>query len=341
MALVKCHECGAQVSTEAKACPGCGAKPQRPTIGFVLRNLSWSESFGLVVMLALSFWGIRACTTNGDGAVRSVVPNADAPVIHAPSPPAHHWVWHRGAQFGYSRELSDADRQNGVVTAPLFLVMFQGQRGSTYSFVSMLPQQSMTCTEPCAEMTLVGDLGMQVVPVTEGSILWALVEDARNEQFTLGQRVAGDQKHVFNDDTSVVATASPGAPVANRPTGAISTTDLYAEYQANPLAADKKYTGHSIEVTGRVVKTEFFSDGGIGNIRMMLADGGGSGTTDAIVLCFTESCASMKRPTVPDDQFKKVKVGDVVVATCTPEPVMSARPQDSRPMVNLSKCSMP
>lgn len=30
MAIVKCHECGADVSTEAKACPKCGAKVKRP-----------------------------------------------------------------------------------------------------------------------------------------------------------------------------------------------------------------------------------------------------------------------------------------------------------------------
>lgn len=28
MALIKCRECGSPVSTEAKACPYCGAKPQ-------------------------------------------------------------------------------------------------------------------------------------------------------------------------------------------------------------------------------------------------------------------------------------------------------------------------
>lgn len=31
MALVKCKECGGQVSTSAKACPACGAKPPRKT----------------------------------------------------------------------------------------------------------------------------------------------------------------------------------------------------------------------------------------------------------------------------------------------------------------------
>jgi hypothetical protein len=32
MALIKCGECGHQVSTRAEACPGCGAKPK--TTGF-------------------------------------------------------------------------------------------------------------------------------------------------------------------------------------------------------------------------------------------------------------------------------------------------------------------
>ncbi|MCL2297776.1 MAG: zinc ribbon domain-containing protein [Proteobacteria bacterium] len=30
MALIQCHECGKDVSTEAVACPGCGAKPKQP-----------------------------------------------------------------------------------------------------------------------------------------------------------------------------------------------------------------------------------------------------------------------------------------------------------------------
>lgn len=33
MALIKCKECGAQISTTAKACPKCGASPPRQTSG--------------------------------------------------------------------------------------------------------------------------------------------------------------------------------------------------------------------------------------------------------------------------------------------------------------------
>lgn len=33
MALIKCHECGTEVSTEARLCPKCGAKVKRPMSG--------------------------------------------------------------------------------------------------------------------------------------------------------------------------------------------------------------------------------------------------------------------------------------------------------------------
>lgn len=55
MALIKCHECGSEVSAEAKACPKCGAKPSKPTsltamlimiligIGFVAATLRGAQ----------------------------------------------------------------------------------------------------------------------------------------------------------------------------------------------------------------------------------------------------------------------------------------------------------
>ncbi|MCK9386052.1 MAG: zinc ribbon domain-containing protein [Nevskia sp.] len=37
MALIKCRECGKDISTDAKACPHCGAKPPyRPSLAFVV-----------------------------------------------------------------------------------------------------------------------------------------------------------------------------------------------------------------------------------------------------------------------------------------------------------------
>jgi RNA polymerase subunit RPABC4/transcription elongation factor Spt4 len=52
MALMKCHECGSEVSSEAKTCPKCGAKPKTTSNKI-------SAIFGLIVILAvvLFFFG--------------------------------------------------------------------------------------------------------------------------------------------------------------------------------------------------------------------------------------------------------------------------------------------
>lgn len=51
MALVKCRECGKDISTQAKACPHCGAKPPyRPSLAFILVG-GLLVAFGLKSML--------------------------------------------------------------------------------------------------------------------------------------------------------------------------------------------------------------------------------------------------------------------------------------------------
>ena len=56
MALIKCHECGNEVSTEAKACPKCGAKvrlpaPAKTSVSFSISRTGWFV-IGLVILVA-------------------------------------------------------------------------------------------------------------------------------------------------------------------------------------------------------------------------------------------------------------------------------------------------
>jgi hypothetical protein len=55
MALTKCRECGHQVSTQAAACPSCGAKPK--TFGFLKFVL-----FGFLLLVALAVVGATVNT---------------------------------------------------------------------------------------------------------------------------------------------------------------------------------------------------------------------------------------------------------------------------------------
>lgn len=54
MALFPCHECGAQISSEAKSCPSCGAKPRPPQIPLLKQprgylKIAFALFFGWVV----------------------------------------------------------------------------------------------------------------------------------------------------------------------------------------------------------------------------------------------------------------------------------------------------
>lgn len=53
MALIKCRECGAQVSTKAKTCPSCGGQPKKP--------MSMLRFIGYLVAGFVVLFGIRAC----------------------------------------------------------------------------------------------------------------------------------------------------------------------------------------------------------------------------------------------------------------------------------------
>lgn len=48
MALIKCHECGTDVSTEAKTCPQCGATPKTKT--------NMLSAIGGVAIAGIALW---------------------------------------------------------------------------------------------------------------------------------------------------------------------------------------------------------------------------------------------------------------------------------------------
>lgn len=65
MTLIKCHECGTDVSTEAAACPKCGA-PVKKTVS--AKKMTGQEStqvvLGLVVVIGISWWIFGSSSDN-------------------------------------------------------------------------------------------------------------------------------------------------------------------------------------------------------------------------------------------------------------------------------------
>lgn len=82
MALVKCKECGNQVSTDAKACPSCGAKPPKKT-----SMLTWIIAGFFAVSIAVSMSG---GTGNGNKSLPPTpqVPQQNITSVSAPTPAA-------------------------------------------------------------------------------------------------------------------------------------------------------------------------------------------------------------------------------------------------------------
>lgn len=62
MALIKCHECGQRVSTEAETCPHCGAKPKAKTSTAPLDGILNKIVVG-AILLGLSIWGFNYLST--------------------------------------------------------------------------------------------------------------------------------------------------------------------------------------------------------------------------------------------------------------------------------------
>lgn len=76
MALIKCHECGAEVSTEAKRCPKCGARTKKRWTAF---QIVVGGFFSLIVLLMVIGGGHKE--------VQSASNNTELPVQVISAPP--------------------------------------------------------------------------------------------------------------------------------------------------------------------------------------------------------------------------------------------------------------
>jgi len=63
MALVKCLECGKDISADAKACPNCGA-PKLLSVGRSTGMIGFTRFYGLA-LIALGIWIAAAVSNSG------------------------------------------------------------------------------------------------------------------------------------------------------------------------------------------------------------------------------------------------------------------------------------
>ena len=199
MAMTKCAECEHPISTLAAACPSCGAParavPPATTPQPQVRR-PFKIAAGVVLgmfALAFVFAAVNSQTKESGGASdgSAVTTSAADPSTLTPPAPVHRYTFHQGFTYGYAREVSATDTAAGLATEPLELVIYGGRAGDTYSFGQMVNtsvSRQMSCREPCENMVVnvsaFGGFQQQVIPVVPGSILAAMVEDARNGMLT-------------------------------------------------------------------------------------------------------------------------------------------------------------
>ena len=102
MAMTKCRECGAEVSTKAEACPSCGAKlKSRSGCGTLV-------AAAFLIIVALVFIGQRSSNTSptnpGIGSHASAANSAAAPLAAQPSPSASAAKPQIGSQWDYHQD---------------------------------------------------------------------------------------------------------------------------------------------------------------------------------------------------------------------------------------------
>jgi tRNA_anti-like len=120
----------------------------------------------------------------------------------------------------------------------------------------------------------------------------------------------------------------------------IQSTDIYAEFTTNPQAANAQYVGQRVNIIGAVVSPIMNIDSGAGHIRTIyLAGDQSKSLAQSVMVCFTESCSSTRFPTIPDEAFKKIKVGSFVSVTCTVESP-SLNSNLYHPAALLSNCAL-
>jgi len=206
LALTHCNECKASVSTEAAACPKCGAPP---SLFHHARNTSIgpTENYSpkrrgrfiwavlALCLVPLFLW--RCAGTNGpnrNAALVEPTPKGgdDIPAeINLPSPPRpsqHRYSVEQDGNYGYEGGLSAQERQAGQVSKPMTMVRYIGFTGAEHRIRLMEGSAAIliSCKVPCdiVKITYFGSYGEEIsnqfMRATEGSVIYQIVSDAKD-----------------------------------------------------------------------------------------------------------------------------------------------------------------
>jgi hypothetical protein len=135
--------------------------------------------------------------TNAASPSQSAPAIAEAVKDQPPAPPEHSYAMSEDGEYGYQKALSDDDIKAGRATAALLMVRYAGEKNGTRSIkiVDGDVSNMFSCSAPCKfvkrRIFFAGRLmKTETVPVTDGSVIQAVMSDAFNDQLKVYDRQA-------------------------------------------------------------------------------------------------------------------------------------------------------
>lgn len=206
MALQPCFECGQQVSTEAAACPSCGAPVRRPQVSpqeyankLTSRPAdaplwstpdgsvpSWVKGAGWVVggilLIGAAVAGVGAAFAPAHSDTAATEAPGESPTT-ATRPP-HNYSRVYGNMYGYQPAPNLSQRQQGMPADALqpLLVRFDGDSGGIARFMILAPTGLgvlYECARPFQRCEMTSAPGW--TDVAPGTILDAILQDVAND----------------------------------------------------------------------------------------------------------------------------------------------------------------
>lgn len=186
MAITKCKECGANVSTSAKACPSCGA-PVKRTFGF---GSFFAAATVMVMVVTCAHSPKKPEDQNGEmggQVVSSAPPVPNHPATVEPPKPSPSYITSSDDEYGYAVGVG------GEISKEVKFIRYLGIRGGKIyaQMVNKDPatrltdQSYMSCQPPCdiielKSVSIYRPPIIKTITYSPNSLAGIVIDDIRN-----------------------------------------------------------------------------------------------------------------------------------------------------------------
>lgn len=132
---------------------------------------------------------LTGCSDQGSTSASNVTPEQVAAIAAAKQPPkpSHYYSLEEEGQYGYESGISENEEKAGTRAKPLMMIRYLGEKDGTHTIgvVDGSFRQTYSCKTPCdfvkSKSYISGQqLKQETIRTAEGSVIWAIMQDAQN-----------------------------------------------------------------------------------------------------------------------------------------------------------------